>query len=99
MNIEKRLGAELGHLFNVEPALAQALRRAETTEQRAQLIHAAAVRHGLSLDAHEAATELQEDGAAASRGDLAEEQLDGVTGGVRPSDFIMNPKLPPRKGR
>lgn len=93
MNIDTALAAKVKELIELEPSLAGRLMESESEQQAAELAVEAAGRHGIDIETQAVADLLESAGAGQARGELTEEQLAPVEGGVRPSTFLLDPKL------
>lgn len=72
----------LEKLFSLEPSLAEDLEKAAHLDQAVEHIVAAAGRHDLSVDASDLSAWLNTVKAGVAKGEIDDEQLAGVTGGL-----------------
>jgi len=93
MSIDTELAAKVKELIELEPSLADRLMESETVQQAAELAVEAAGRHGIAIETEAVANLLESAGAGQTGAELTEEQLAAVEGGVRPSTFLLDPKL------
>jgi len=83
------LAAKLQELLASEPALEQQLERSANLEQAVEYIKAAAGHHGATLDVDELKDTLRAATETAA-GELADEQLAGVEGGLLQGGYVRD---------
>lgn len=82
MTLDTQLAVRLQQLLDLEPSLALELGKADTTGQAVQLITAAGAQHGVSFDELSLSRLLEALDGAATAGELTDDQLIGVDGGM-----------------
>jgi len=80
--------AQLQNLVQTDPALQERLKTADSPEAAGHLIAQAAQEKGLSVDAGEIAARLRAVQERLTQGELSDEQLEAVAGGISGGGMI-----------
>ena len=89
MTLDTQLVTQLQKLFERDPSLPLELSNCHNLETAAQCIAAAANRHDVALDSSTLFEQLQAAQQSLAHGELTDEQLAGVDGGMSAPDLLV----------